>query len=65
MMGSLRVDSAFSSGTVLRSSTASRATLEMAGKIRAPYNDPAALHEAALRMGVNLFVYAVTSRTGT
>ena len=29
------------------------------------YNDPAALHEAALRMGVNLFVYAVTSRTGT
>ena len=29
------------------------------------YNDPAPLHEAALRMGVNLFVYAVTSRTGT
>ena len=29
------------------------------------YNDPATLHEAALRMGVNLFVYAVTSRTGT
>ena len=29
------------------------------------YNDPAALHEAALRMGVNLFVYAVTSRPGT
>ena len=27
------------------------------------YNDPASLHEAALRMGVNLFVYAVTSRT--
>lgn len=26
------------------------------------YEDPAALHEAALRMGVNLFVYAVTSR---
>jgi hypothetical protein len=26
------------------------------------YNDPAALHESALRMGVNLFVYAVTSR---
>jgi hypothetical protein len=26
------------------------------------YNDPPALHEAALRMGVNLFVYAVTSR---
>ena len=26
------------------------------------YKDPAALHEAALRMGVNLFVYAVTSR---
>lgn len=24
------------------------------------HNDPAALHEAALRMGVNLFVYAVT-----
>jgi hypothetical protein len=27
------------------------------------YNDPPALHEAALRMGINLFVYAVTSRT--
>ena len=26
------------------------------------YHDPLALHEAALRMGVNLFVYAVTSR---
>ncbi|MEO6526450.1 MAG: DUF4159 domain-containing protein [Gemmatimonadaceae bacterium] len=26
------------------------------------YKDPVALHEAALRMGVNLFVYAVTSR---
>ena len=26
------------------------------------YEDPPALHEAALRMGVNLFVYAVTSR---
>ena len=26
------------------------------------YNDPPALHESALRMGVNLFVYAVTSR---
>ena len=26
------------------------------------YNDPPALHEAALRMGVNLVVYAVTSR---
>ena len=26
------------------------------------YNDPPELHEAALRMGVNLFVYAVTSR---
>ncbi len=26
------------------------------------YHDPASLHEAALRMGVNLFVYAVTSR---
>ena len=26
------------------------------------YNDPPAAHEAALRMGVNLFVYAVTSR---
>ena len=25
------------------------------------YNDPPAVHEAALRMGVNLFVYAVTS----
>ena len=25
------------------------------------YHDPVALHEAALRMGVNLFVYAVTS----
>ena len=25
-------------------------------------NDPPAVHEAALRMGVNLFVYAVTSR---
>ena len=29
----------------------------------ATYHDPPALHEAALRMGVNLFVYAVTSRT--
>lgn len=29
------------------------------------YNDPPALHEAALRMGVNLFVYAVTSRQGS
>lgn len=29
------------------------------------YNDPPPLHEAALRMGVNLFVYAVTSRTGS
>jgi len=29
------------------------------------YSDPPALHEAALRMGVNLFVYAVTSRAGT
>ena len=29
------------------------------------YNDPTTLHEAALRMGVNLFVYAVTSRPGT
>jgi hypothetical protein len=29
------------------------------------YNDPPALHEAALRMGVNLFVYAVTSRSGS
>ncbi|HET7633015.1 MAG TPA: DUF4159 domain-containing protein [Gemmatimonadaceae bacterium] len=28
------------------------------------YHDPPALHEAALRMGVNLFVYAVTSRPG-
>jgi hypothetical protein len=28
------------------------------------YNDPASLHEAALRMGVNLCVYAVTSRQG-
>jgi hypothetical protein len=27
------------------------------------YNDPPELHEAALRMGVNLFAYAVTSRT--
>lgn len=26
------------------------------------YSDPPALHEAALQMGVNLFVYAVTSR---
>jgi hypothetical protein len=26
------------------------------------YSDPPAVHEAALRMGVNLFVYAVTSR---
>ncbi len=26
------------------------------------YNDPPDLHEAALRMGINLFVYAVTSR---
>ena len=26
------------------------------------YDDPPELHEAALRMGVNLFVYAVTSR---
>lgn len=26
------------------------------------YNDPPELHESALRMGVNLFVYAVTSR---
>jgi len=26
------------------------------------YNDPPDLHEAALQMGVNLFVYAVTSR---
>ena len=29
------------------------------------YEDPPALHEAALRMGVNLFVYAVTSRPGS
>lgn len=29
------------------------------------YSDPPALHEAALRMGVNLFVYAVTSRPTT
>ena len=29
------------------------------------YADPPALHEAALRMGVNLFVYAVTSRPAT
>jgi hypothetical protein len=29
------------------------------------YNDPPALHEAALRMGVNLFVYAVTSPPST
>jgi len=29
------------------------------------YNDPPAVHEAALRMGVNLFVYAVTSRPGS
>jgi len=29
------------------------------------YNDPTSLHESALRMGVNLFVYAVTSRPGT
>jgi hypothetical protein len=28
----------------------------------ATYNDPIELHEAALRMGINLFVYAVTSR---
>lgn len=28
------------------------------------HGDPPALHEAALRMGVNLFVYAVTSRAG-
>ena len=26
------------------------------------HKDPPALHEAALRMGINLFVYAVTSR---
>ena len=29
----------------------------------ATYNDPPELHEAALRMGVNLVMYAVTSRT--
>lgn len=29
------------------------------------YSDPAELHESALRMGVNLFVYAVTSRPAT
>jgi hypothetical protein len=29
------------------------------------YSDPPAVHEAALRMGVNLFVYAVTSRPGS
>ncbi len=29
------------------------------------YADPVELHEAALRMGVNLFAYAVTSRPGT
>jgi hypothetical protein len=29
------------------------------------YTDPPELHEAALRMGVNLFVYAVTSRTAS
>lgn len=29
------------------------------------YNDPPAVHEAALRMGVNLFAYAVTSRPGS
>ena len=29
----------------------------------ATYNDPPALHEQALRMGVNLFVYAVMSRS--
>ena len=29
------------------------------------YSDPPTLHESALRMGVNLFVYAVTSRQGT
>jgi hypothetical protein len=28
----------------------------------ATYSDPIELHEAALRMGINLFVYAVTSR---
>ena len=27
------------------------------------HNDPPEIHEAALRMGVNLFVYAITSRT--
>jgi hypothetical protein len=26
------------------------------------YHDPPELHEAALRMGINLFTYAVTSR---
>ena len=26
------------------------------------YNDPPELHEAALRLGVNLFVYAMTGR---
>jgi hypothetical protein len=26
------------------------------------HKDPPELHEAALRMGVNLFVYAITSR---
>jgi hypothetical protein len=29
------------------------------------YEDPPDLHERALRMGVNLFVYAVTSRPGS
>jgi hypothetical protein len=29
---------------------------------REAHNDPPELHEAALRMGINLFVYAVTSR---
>ena len=29
------------------------------------YHDPVALHEAALRMGINLFVYAVTSRVAS
>jgi hypothetical protein len=29
---------------------------------RETYHDSAALHESALRMGINLFVYAVTSR---
>ena len=29
------------------------------------HDDPPALHEQALRMGVNLFVYAVTSRAST